>query len=154
MDRQLLTDMARHQAWADREHWKVFRANPKLLEDAQIRTRLEHMAGAASMLTGGAMGKPLNFPTSKSSDAQADLESVINKTNEEMMAAVQSVDLDQPIQLPRGPSGPFAAPAGVLLLQAITHSQAHRAQNAARMRDLGVTPPMTDFILWYAVGRP
>jgi len=39
----------------------------------------------------------------------------------------------------------------VLLLQALTHSQHHRGQNASRMRELGVTPPMTDFIIWYAI---
>jgi uncharacterized damage-inducible protein DinB len=41
-----------------------------------------------------------------------------------------------------------------LLLQAITHSQHHRGQNASRMRQLGATPPMTDFVIWYALGRP
>jgi uncharacterized damage-inducible protein DinB len=34
------------------------------------------------------------------------------------------------------------------------HSQHHRGQNAARMRQLGITPPMTDFVVWYALGQP
>jgi uncharacterized damage-inducible protein DinB len=54
----------------------------------------------------------------------------------------------------RGPKGPFEVPAGVLLLQALTHSQHHRGQNVSRMRQLGATPPMTDFVIWYALGRP
>jgi uncharacterized damage-inducible protein DinB len=58
------------------------------------------------------------------------------------------------IALPRGPQGPWEAPAGVLLLQAITRSQHHRGQNASRMRQLGAIPPMTDFVIWYALGRP
>jgi uncharacterized damage-inducible protein DinB len=58
------------------------------------------------------------------------------------------------IALPRGPKEPFEAPAGVLLLQALTHSQHNRGQNASRMRQLGATPPMTDFVIWYAFRRP
>jgi uncharacterized damage-inducible protein DinB len=42
----------------------------------------------------------------------------------------------------------------VLLLQALMHSQHHRGQNASRMRELGVKPPMTDYVIWYAVGTP
>ena len=66
----------------------------------------------------------------------------------------KSANLDKMIALPRGPKGPFEAPAGVLLLQALTHSQHHRGQNASRMRQLGATPPMTDFVIWYALGGP
>jgi uncharacterized damage-inducible protein DinB len=58
------------------------------------------------------------------------------------------------IALPRGPKGPFEAPASVLLLQALLHGQHHRGQNAARMRELGAAPPMTDYVVWYALGRP
>jgi hypothetical protein len=56
--------------------------------------------------------------------------------------------------LPRGPKGPFEAPAGALLLQALLHSQHHRGQDAARMRALAATPPMTDYLIWCGLGRP
>ena len=72
----------------------------------------------------------------------------------ELITAIDDIDLQKMIALPRGPQGPWEAPAGMLLLQAITHSQHHRGQNASRMRQLGDTPPMTDFIIWYALGRP
>jgi uncharacterized damage-inducible protein DinB len=49
---------------------------------------------------------------------------------------------------------PPPAPAGALLLQALLHCQHHRGQNAARMRALGVAPPMTDYLIWNALGRP
>jgi uncharacterized damage-inducible protein DinB len=71
-----------------------------------------------------------------------------------LLEALHTIDLQKMIALPRGPKGPWEAPAGVLLLQAITHSQHHRGQNASRMRQLGATPPMTDFVIWYALGRP
>ena len=83
-----------------------------------------------------------------------EIEASMGKAHGDLAATLTSVDLDKMIALPRGPKGPFEAPAGVLLLQALTHSQHHRAQNASRMRQLGVAPPMTDFVIWYALGRP
>lgn len=84
----------------------------------------------------------------------AQLEETMGKANAELLAALNTVDLQKMVALPRGPKGPWEAPAGVLLLQAITHSQHHRGQNASRMRQLGATPAMTDFVIWYALGRP
>ena len=82
------------------------------------------------------------------------LEAALEKANGELIEALNTIDLQKTIALPRGPQGPWEAPAGVLLLQAITHSQHHRGQNASRMRQLGASPPMTDFVIWYALGRP
>jgi uncharacterized damage-inducible protein DinB len=82
------------------------------------------------------------------------LEAALGQANAQLIQALNTVDLQKLIALPRGPRGPWEAPSGVLLLQAITHSQHHRGQNASRMRQLGATPPMTDFVVWYALGRP
>jgi uncharacterized damage-inducible protein DinB len=127
MDAEFLKDLARHQAWADAQHWKTLHANAALLADADIRKRLNHMIMACEMLA------------------------AMTKANAGLAATLGTVNLQKMIKLPRGPKGPFDAPAGVLLLQALTHSQHHRGQNAARMRELGVTPPMTDFVVWYAI---
>jgi uncharacterized damage-inducible protein DinB len=40
------------------------------------------------------------------------------------------------------------------LTQAAMHSQYHRGQNATRLRELGVVPPTTDFIVWLRDGKP
>jgi uncharacterized damage-inducible protein DinB len=154
MNAELLLDMARHQAWADAAHWKAMRENPALLEDAEIRKRLNHMVTALNMLTTLARGQTPDFGGRKEIDSIDELEASMGKTHEELAATLKSADLDKMIALPRGPKGPFEAPAGVLLLQAITHSQHHRGQNASRMRQLGATPPMTDFVIWHALGRP
>jgi uncharacterized damage-inducible protein DinB len=155
MDAEMLLELARHQAWADAAHWKSFRENAALLEDAEIRKRLNHMLMAAKMLTTLARGEPAPAPGGvKEIESVDDLEAAMQKAEAELRAALGSVDLERMIPLPRGPKGPFEAPAGVLLLQALTHSQHHRGQNSSRMRQLGVTPPMTDFVVWYALGRP
>jgi uncharacterized damage-inducible protein DinB len=154
MDVETLLDMARHQAWADTAHWKTLRENTALLEDSEIRTRLNHMVTAAKMLMALAQGQTPSTAAVSEIGSIDELETSMGKAHGDLAATLTSVDLDKMIALPRGPKGPFEAPAGVLLLQALTHSQHHRAQNASRMRQLGATPPMTDFVIWYALGRP
>jgi len=154
MDAELLRDMARHQAWSDAQHWKTLHANPALLADTEIHQRLNHMLQACRMLTTLARGEAVDPAAMKNLEPVEELETAMGQANQGLAAAIESVDPGKTIHLPRGPKGPFEAPAGVVLLQALLHGQHHRAQNAARMRALGVTPPMTDFILWHAFGRP
>lgn len=154
MDVQLLQDLARHQAWADKAHWKTFRENSALLEDAEIQQRLNHILQALRMLTGLARGEMPDPAAMKKDLPVGQLQEATGQANAQLLEAIGALDLEKMISLPRGPQGPWEAPAGVLLLQAVTHSQHHRGQNASRMRQLGVTPPMTDFVVWYALGRP
>jgi uncharacterized damage-inducible protein DinB len=154
MNKDVLLDLARHQAWADAAHWKTLRENTTVLDDTEIRTRLNHMLMALKMLTTLARGETPDAAGKKEIDSIDELEAGMTKANLDLAATLESADLEKPIALPRGPKGPFEAPAGVLLLQALTHSQHHRGQNASRMRQLGATPPMTDFVIWYALGRP
>ncbi len=154
MNRELLQELARHQVWADQAHWKALHGNVALAEDPEIRKRLNHMLTALKMLTALSRGEAPDTAGMKEIDSLVDLEKAMGMAHRELASALASVDLDKMIPLPRGPRGPFEAPAGVLLLQVLTHSQHHRGQNASRMRQLGTTPPMTDFVVWYALGRP
>jgi uncharacterized damage-inducible protein DinB len=151
---ELLQDLARHQAWADATHWKALHENSTLLENPEIRKRLNHMVLAMRRLTALARGETPDLAGMKDIEPTDQLEAALEKANVEIIEALGTIDLQKMISLPRGPKGPWDAPAGVLLLQAITHSQHHRGQNAGRMRQLGATPPMTDFVIWYALGRP
>ena len=153
MDVEVLKDLTRYQAWADSEHWKAFHAHPALLEDRQILKRLNHMAMACEMLQALARGETPDPAGMKERESVEELEAALRNASDSLTRTLGTVDLDKLVALPRGPKGPFEAPAGALLLQALMHSQHHRGQNAARMRELGVTPPMTDFIIWYAMGR-
>jgi uncharacterized damage-inducible protein DinB len=150
----LLHDLARHQAWADTAHWKALHENRTLLEDIEIRKRLNHTVMAIRWLTALAQGETPDPSRMKDIEPADQLEAAMAKAHAELVAAINAIDLQKMIALPRGPQGPWEAPAAVLLLQAITHSQHHRGQNAARMRQLGATPPMTDFVVWYALGQP
>jgi len=154
MNAEMLQDLARHQAWADIVHWKALHENSTLLEDLEIRKRLNHMVMALRMLTGLARGETPDPSGMQDIEPADQLEAALAKADADLIEALNTIDLQQMIALPRGPRGPWEAPAGVLLLQAITHGQHHRGQNASRMRQLGATPPMTHFVIWYALGRP
>lgn len=151
---ELLQELVRHQVWADAAHWKALHENSTLLEDLEIQKRLNHMVMALRMLTALAQGGTQNPSGMTDIEPTEQLEAALGKANAELIEALNTIDLQKSIALPRGPQGPWEAPAGVLLLQAIMHSQHHRGQNASRMRQLGATPPMTDFVIWYALGQP
>lgn len=154
MDRQFLQDLARYETWADTEHWKIFDANPKLLEDPGIRKILNHMVATSEMLQTLARGEMPNIAAMKDRESVDELRTAMTAAAEQLVSALNSSDLDKIVDVPRGPKGPFQAPAGMILFQILMHSQQHRAQNASRMRELGAAAPITDFILWYALGRP
>jgi uncharacterized damage-inducible protein DinB len=153
MNPETLRELARYQAWADQAHWQALRENAALREDAEIHTRLNHMLTAFRILSTLARGEEPDIAALKQAVPIEELEAAMDQAHADLSAVLESADLEKKIALPRGPQGPFSAPAGVLLLQALTHSQHHRGQNASRMRQLGVTPPMTDFIIWYAKVR-
>jgi uncharacterized damage-inducible protein DinB len=127
---ELRRDLARHPAWADTAHWKALPENSTLLEDLEIRKRLNHMVMALRirMLTALTQGEAVDPSRMKEIEPADQLEAALGKANAELIQALDTLDLQRMITLPRGPKGPWEAPAGVLLLQAITHSQHHRGR--------------------------
>src|SRR5579871_5399328 len=111
MDMELLRDLVRHQAWADAEHWKILHSNPALSDDAAIRKRLNHMVQAAEMLQALARGETPDVTGMKDRESLAELETAMRRAAEGLAATLASADLDKMIMLPRGPNGPFQAPA-------------------------------------------
>jgi uncharacterized damage-inducible protein DinB len=49
---------------------------------------------------------------------------------------------------------PISVSVAQALTQATIHSHYHRGQHASRLRELGGTPPLTDFIVWHWKGKP
>ena len=81
MNAELLRDLARHQAWADSAHWKALRQNSALLEDSEIRKRLNHMVSALAMLTLLSHGGTPDFSGSKDIENADQLEAALGKAN-------------------------------------------------------------------------
>ena len=73
----------------------------------------------------------------------------------EFVAALSDDRLQARIELPFFEKVPtFTVSVGEALMQAMTHSQWHRGQNATRLRELGGEPPAVDLIIWYLKDRP
>src|ERR1035438_4792475 len=106
MDVELLIDLARHQAWADAEHWKAVRGNAALLEDEEIHKRLNHMLNAQKMLMTLAAGGQPDPTAIKEMQPMDGLETAMANANQALAAALTSADLDRMLALPRGPKGP------------------------------------------------
>jgi hypothetical protein len=119
IDAELLQDLARHQAWADTAHWKALHENATLLEDPEIRKRLNHMLMALRMLTALARGETPDPSGLRDIEPTDQLEASLEKANVELSQALNTIDLQKTIALPRGPQGQWEAPAGVLLLQRV-----------------------------------
>jgi uncharacterized damage-inducible protein DinB len=61
-------------------------------------------------------------------------------------------DLERTVTSPLIPNG--GCSVAQAFMQVCLHSHGHRAQAAKRLRQLGGTPPATDFILWLATRGP
>jgi hypothetical protein len=107
VDLELLKDLASYQAWADGEHWKVLRGNAKLLEDAEIRKRLTHMVGAYDMLQTLARGETPGAAGMKGPESIEELQPAMERAHQGLTDALESVELERMIALPRGPKGPL-----------------------------------------------
>ncbi len=69
--------------------------------------------------------------------------------------------LDSPVYLPwaesfarRAGREPAIPTLGETILQVFAHSTYHRAQVSARIRELGMESPLTDFIVWIWASKP
>lgn len=153
-----LVELYAHQAWADAEHWRAFEALPAALADKALYERLYHIhlvQHAFLWITGLRTSqfeykKIEDFPdaTALKKYAQqglADLEERVRTTTPDAMEEIIEIAWFQPtLRISRRHA----------LMQAAMHSHYHRGQNATRFRELGGTPPTTDFIVWLQKGQP
>ena len=159
-----LRELARHMAWADATVWSAVLAAPQAASDPKIADTLHHIhlvqhiflqawSGAAF-----AVRERSQFPTLDDLSAwgldgrRGVLTFVENVTAEE---------LDREFRMPwaaffeqqsKQPAGVHTL--GESMLQVFLHTQHHRGQVCARLRDVGSVPPTVDFIVWLWSGRP
>ena len=153
----LLRDLYGHQAWADAEHWRAFEALPAALEDAEIRSRLEHLFQAECAFLCLARGEDVSVKRLADFPNMAAMRDDMRLYHEQAAAfldAVRDTRLAEIIVLPWFKEPPIRVTVAEALAQAAMHSHYHRAQNARRLRQMGGSVPTTDLIYWYWKGRP
>jgi len=157
----LLVDLARHQSWADAEHWHALEACRPAIEDPGVRARLHHLHQVQRAFLWLAAGnevssfKPTTVDDFPSTARLREYAEASSRPFAEFVAAVTEDRLQAHIELPFFAKVPtFSVTVAEALLQAMTHSQWHRGQNATRLRELGGEPPTVDLIIWYLKERP
>ncbi len=153
-----LKELYAHQEWADAEHWRALEDHPEALADKAIRERLHHIHQVQAAFLWVVGPRTQQFVITKVEDYAdiRDLKAFARKYHSDMAAKLAEMDevaLEKTIEVPW-----FQPPAKISVRQALTqaamHSHYHRGQNATRMRELGLGPPGTDFIVWLWQGKP
>jgi len=153
-----LEELYAHQEWADAEHWRAFEAHAPALADKAIRERLLHIHQVqyAYVWIAGTRAAQFEFKKIEDFPTMADLKQYARRGHAQMIAMVKAAHeakLEETLEIPWF-KPPLKVSVRHALLQAAMHSHYHRGQNATRLRELGVAPPTTDFILWVRDGKP
>lgn len=160
----MLSDLLRHAEWADAAVWRCVLERDDLVSDEKVRFWLHHVHIVQHAYPRVWTGRPLDMPELADFDdtasilrwgreGHAGLQGFLDGTSDER--------LDEVLELPwaeelREAFGRPPEPVTVrqTATQVALHSLHHRAQIAARVRELGGEPPMIDFIAWLWLGRP
>jgi uncharacterized damage-inducible protein DinB len=154
---QLLYDLYQHQAWADAEHWKAFDTNPKILQDEKLRKRVYHIYQVQRAFLLTCQMKVVDRRLLVKIQDMAILKKNIEDNHKEAIEFVKNISdeqLKEIVNIPWFKDPPLSITVEQALMQAAMHSHYHRGQNAARIRELGGSPPLTDLIIWYSKGSP
>lgn len=162
-DLEGLRELARHMQWADALVWAAALSDAGAAGDLALRGKLFHthivQRAFLSVWQGGALTPPASDPP----DLPALLESarVYYTELSAFLSTLGEDGLVRPVVLPwagrfaqrlgRDPATPTLAET---LLQVVMHSTYHRGQSNARLRELGVEPPLTDYVAWVWFDRP
>ena len=162
-DLEGLRELARHMQWADALVWAAALSDAGAAGDPGLRGKLFHthivQRAFLSVWHGGALTPPPSDPP--------DLPALLGSARgyytglSAFLSTLGGEELVRPVELPwagrfarrlgREPATPTLAET---LLQVVMHSTYHRGQSNARLRELGVEPPLTDYIAWVWFDRP
>lgn len=160
-----LQQLFRQMEWADACIWRAAVALPQAAGDEGLAAKLYHLHIVQRSFLKIWRGDPMTFP--EQSDF-ANLSELLRWARPyyaeaaEYLAAVDDAALQNPVLLPwaemiarRWNRDSICPPAlAETIFQVTSHSTYHRGQIAARLRELGGEPPLTDFIAWVWFGKP
>jgi uncharacterized damage-inducible protein DinB len=155
--KELLRDLFFHQAWADAELWRAVAAHPVALEDKTLRERFYHIHVAQHAFLLIVQRKKLEFKKLEEYQTMNDLYEYAKQNHLDALQFIQTISdefLAEEVVIPWMKEPRLKVKKSEALLQAVMHSQYHRGQNAARLKELGGTPPMLDYIAWLWKEKP
>lgn len=163
MDLDGLRELSRHMQWADALVWSAALSHVDAAADTALRGKLFHIHMVQRAFLSVWQGVPLGPPPADPPDPLTTLEHARRYYSDltAFLSALGDDELGRPVSLPW--AGRFAQQLGhepatpslaETILQVTMHSAYHRGQVNTRLRELGVAPPLTDYIAWVWFGKP
>jgi uncharacterized damage-inducible protein DinB len=159
-----LSDLARYMDWADATVWKSVLATPPAGDDEALAGTLHHLHLVQHIFLQAWTGSGFRTRERAEFATLGELAAWGREAHQGIAGFLRGVPADRLSELFRVPwashyeqqSGRLAGvhTLGESALQVLFHTQHHRGQVCARLRQLGGEPPMIDVIVWYWAGRP
>jgi len=152
-----------HMRWADAEVWRAVAAHRPAFEDGRVKELLQHIHIVQRAFLMLWRGEDITSNMPQFDDPGTLLEWAKTCYDDAVghLEAVGEAGLSGPVTLPwssmieeRLGMKPEGTTLGETALQVAMHSQYHRGQVNARLRELGGEPPLVDYIAWLWQGRP
>ena len=160
----VLRDLFRHMEWADERVWEAVAQLPAGPADERLRTLLLHIHIVQRAFLHIWTERPVLFPKEEEFPSILDVRVWARPYYAELAAFVDALPVErlaEPLQMPwvkelearigRAPEKPTIAET---MFQVTSHSTYHRGQANVRLRELGLEPPLVDYIAWIWFGRP
>jgi uncharacterized damage-inducible protein DinB len=162
--RELLLDLFSHMEAADAAVWSAVLTHDAAREDVEMKKYLLHTSTVQRAFLDAWTAQPFTFRTTfDEASLPAELDDVrayyprarayLTSVDEASLAAPFAPPWLQYVEQHMGRT-PGTTTLGETALQVISHTTHHRAQASARLRALGGTPPLVDYIAWLWRDRP
>ena len=158
-----LTDLYHHMEWADAAVWTAVLASAEGKTDKKLLDYFYHLHMVQFAFLRVWRGEPREtpFPTFDSANTLMGWGRTYYADAVAHLAAMNDRALAEPMPVPwadmverRLGRKPQPTAFGETALQVTLHSQYHRGQINAHLKDLGGNPPLVDFIVWVWLARP
>jgi uncharacterized damage-inducible protein DinB len=163
MNLSMLADLFRHMEWADALVWTAALGSDAGQSDAKLRETLYHLHVVQRAFLRVWRSEPRETPYPIFDDAlslmrwgrtyYSEAMSHLETLNDEQVSQAMPVPWAAMVEQRLG-RAPEVTSIGETAMQVALHSAYHRGQINARLRVVGVEPPLTDYIAWVWLGRP
>ena len=158
-----LNELYRHMEWADASVWRAALMSPEARADQKLRELFYHLHLVQWAFLRAWRGEPRDLPYPTFDDAES-LIAWAQFYYPEIFAHFHTLTdevIQRPAQLPWTDiverelgRAPEKISLAEMMLQVPLHSQYHRGQINARLRETGGEPPRVDYIVWAWIGKP
>ena len=163
MNIEFFTDLYRHMEWADSAVWKAVRECEAAKSDAKLLVYLTHIHTVQQFFLRTWRGEPppASLPTFEAAEPLLDWAHPYYDEVFSYLATFGTDRISEPVPLAWAARvekmlgrAPATTTIGDTILQVSLHTLYHRGQVNARLREVGGTPPLVDYIAWVWFGRP